>query len=837
MNRWATLPWLTAVLMAAQGVSAQSANQWRLFDATDGLAEEACASVTIGAGGTVIVRHTSTNVLSILDGYTVTNIPAPSAGNRPVYESPGGQLWSVASDGLLEFRNNGWILHRVREVAETITASPSNDIPILPVRQGRVLILLPHQLLLFEVDGFQKRNVGILRRADETSLGDFQHLRHAVDGGLWIKGVNGHAKIQGPLRSLNTNTIWTETNVIPHEFKIPEFSVPPELISNPRINAMAVGLDGVMWIATQRGLLRCAPAPWQPTSHSFGEDFETKKETEKPPIPAELAHHGTWVSSLFARNGDAWLGGTDGIAWRRKDSWKLFSSTNAVGPEHVKDFAEAPDGRIWCATTNKIWEFDGMNWLPVRGGFDRINKICAAHNGILWVATDNGLYRFVRGAWVSNGPDDGLPSFIVHSVSEDKNGQVTASTSSGRAVYNPDADLDAPETIIHMQELPASFPEGATVTLSFEGQDRWKLTRATRLLYSYRLDGREWSPFQETREISFTDLSVGRHYFQTRAMDRNGNIDRYPAQLEFLVALPWYKETRIVMILTGALVVALFFAFVAFNRHRKLLRSYAVVEEEVATRTRELELANRELLHSQKMNALGSLAAGIAHDFNNILSIIKGSAQIIEENPDNKEKVHTRIERIKSMVEQGAGIVSAMLGFSSASAEQPASCDANDVVRDTMKLLGDRFLREVEIQFESEANLPQVSVTRNLVQQILLNFIFNAAESMTEKKRIVVSTSSSTRLPDGIVLKPASSSVYVAISVRDSGCGIQPEILSRIFEPFFTTKALSTRRGTGLGLSMAYELAKKLEAGIAVESTVGQGSIFTLILPVKAQQS
>ena len=117
------------------------------------------------------------------------------------------------------------------------------------------------------------------------------------------------------------------------------------------------------------------------------------------------------------------------------------------------------------------------------------------------------------------------------------------------------------------------------------------------------------------------------------------------------------------------LAVALFFAGLAFNRHRQLLRSYAEVEEKVAQRTRELESANRQLLHSQKMNALGTLAAGIAHDFNNILSIIKGSAQIIEDNLDNPAKVSTRVNRINTVVEQGAGIVKAMLGFSRESVE------------------------------------------------------------------------------------------------------------------------------------------------------------------------
>ena len=123
------------------------------------------------------------------------------------------------------------------------------------------------------------------------------------------------------------------------------------------------------------------------------------------------------------------------------------------------------------------------------------------------------------------------------------------------------------------------FREGDVVTLAFSGRDKWKQTSPARLLFSYRLDEREWSPFQESHEIAFADLALGKHYFQVRALNRNGNLDPKPAQLEFVVALPWYRETRLVLILAGALVVALFFAGVAVNRHRLLRRSYAEVEK------------------------------------------------------------------------------------------------------------------------------------------------------------------------------------------------------------------------------------------------------------------
>jgi signal transduction histidine kinase len=157
----------------------------------------------------------------------------------------------------------------------------------------------------------------------------------------------------------------------------------------------------------------------------------------------------------------------------------------------------------------------------------------------------------------------------------------------------------------------------------------------------------------------------------------------------------------------------------------------------------------------------------------------------------------------------------------------------NDVVQDTLKLLGDRFLREVQVSFQPTPELPGVLAAKEFVQQILLNFIFNAAESMEASKQIVLSTRVISELPADLVLLPVPSARYAAVSVKDSGCGIPSENLPRIFEPFFTTKALSTRRGTGLGLSMVYELAKKLGAGLLVDSAVGRGSTFTLVLPVR----
>jgi signal transduction histidine kinase/ligand-binding sensor domain-containing protein len=553
--------------------------------------------------------------------------------------------------------------------------------------------------------------------------------------------------------------------------------------------------------------------------------------TETPPDPDAV---GTCSTLFAARNGDLWLSGDKGMAWYHENKWRTFPVSDRAVPEVVLFFTELPDGRIWCATQNELWEFNGHDWSSMHASFDHINALQCARDGSVWVADDAGVHRYFQKVWIENNREDGLPDATVHEIFEDQHGNIWAGTPHGLSRYHPEADLDPPCTFVEKpDDRELRVREGDLISLGFSGQDKWKFTSRDRLLYSYKLDYRDWSPFTETHTFSFSDLPAGRHVCQARTMDRNGNIDPKPAQFEFVVTLPWYREIRLVLIALAGALVALFFAALAFNRHRQLLRSYAEVEKKIAERTRELEAASQELLHSQKMKALGTLAAGIAHDFNNILSIIKGSAQLIEENPDNPQKIRTRVDRIKTVVEQGAGIVNAMLGFSGGAGEQPAPCDLNAVTKETLKLLGDRFLREVEVKFEPAQDLPEAWASKNFIQQILLNFIFNAAEAMTTHKQLILATQRLERLPGGLALTPPLAAGYVSVSVRDFGCGIPPENLPRIFEPFFTTKALSTRRGTGLGLSMVYELAKKMETGLAVESVVDRGSTFTLILPVR----
>ncbi len=537
---------------------------------------------------------------------------------------------------------------------------------------------------------------------------------------------------------------------------------------------------------------------------------------------------GELAFSLLSARGELWLGGTGGLGVYRDKHFQKFGPANRFLMERPISLLETADGKFWCGGENRILEYDGKKWTLVLSGTERVNALVKTREGKICVATGAGILYFSKGSWVAQGPEEGLSGSAVYDVFEDGSGRLWAGTTQGIFLLHPDADLDPPRVLA--PELEKSSANLGVVTLRCRGLDKWDQTSPERLLYSWKIDEGAWSPFTNSIVQRFTQLGAGEHRFVVRAMDRNWNESDESAPVEFSILVPWYKERRLVItsIFGGGLI--LLFAAVAINRHRRLVRSYAEVGRMVALRTQELEKANQELLHSQKMKALGTLAAGIAHDFNNILSIIKGSAQIIETHLEDKEKIRTRVNRIQTVVEQGTAIVRAMLGLSRVMPSDLQPCSLNGVVEETLKLLGDRLPRELAVRFEPAANVPPLLCSKEILQQMLVNLILNAVDATAQQGEVNLKTGQWVLPLSDVVLAPAQGERYFYVSVQDTGLGISPEVLPRIFEPFFTTKAFSTRRGTGLGLSMVYELAKQMGYGLAVESKPGSGSAFSILI-------
>jgi signal transduction histidine kinase len=561
------------------------------------------------------------------------------------------------------------------------------------------------------------------------------------------------------------------------------------------------------------------------------ETFDGRKFQWSVRLEGEFEAEDDWRFAVVESRDRIWLGTSRGL-WHWNPLGLRFEPVPGLPGGAMNTFLTGPRGRLWLGGEGRVWEYDGRTWTVLQTSLGTVRALHRGRDGALWVATSGGVACHVDGSWIEYETVEGLPRGGARDVAQDRFGQLWAATDHGLYRHYPESDVDQPRSHFLAEQTPREVSTLRPVTLAFGGRDKWDYTPADRLLFSHRLNEGPWSTFSRSNSVTFSDLSAGKHRLAVRAMDRNRNEESDPVVWEFVAFVPWYAELRLLGLATFSVLVAGLLAWLAVNRHLRLIRSHAEVERIVAERTLELESANRELLHSHKMRALGTLAAGIAHDFNNLLSIIKGSAQVIEGNLDDKEKVRTRLSRIATMVEQGTGIVRTMLGFSRASDWNERICDLNRVTTEAARLMSEQLAPGIRMECHTTEGLSPARGVPELIRQMLLNLVFNAADAMNGQGTIELRTGRLASVQAELLLAPSMAEEYVVMTVRDHGHGISPEVLPRIFEPFFSTKAFSTRRGTGLGLTMVYEIAKELGLGLQVESKVGEGASFSVILPV-----
>jgi signal transduction histidine kinase len=241
-----------------------------------------------------------------------------------------------------------------------------------------------------------------------------------------------------------------------------------------------------------------------------------------------------------------------------------------------------------------------------------------------------------------------------------------------------------------------------------------------------------------------------------------------------------------------------------------------ILRDVTATRALENEVARQResLSHVQKMEAVGRVSAGIAHDFNNQLSVIATNATAVLQSPDTDDRHRMDLEEIISAVERGRRLTSQLLAFGRKQAPKPEVVDVNEVLRHLERVLQRLVGASIVLVVRCTRRPALVRIDRLHLEQVVLALATNAADAM----------------PQGgtLVLEVARASDQVKLSVRDTGCGIAPEIIDRVFEPFFSTKG---KLGTGLGLASAYSYTQTAGASIEVHSTMGKGTEFLLRFP------
>jgi len=242
-----------------------------------------------------------------------------------------------------------------------------------------------------------------------------------------------------------------------------------------------------------------------------------------------------------------------------------------------------------------------------------------------------------------------------------------------------------------------------------------------------------------------------------------------------------------------------------------------------------------QLLHAQRLEAVGRLAGGVAHDFNNLLTGIRGYATFLLAALDADDARRSDAVEIEKAVDRAAALTRQLLAFSRRQILQPQVLDLAAVIRDLQNMLGRIIGEDVELRIRIDPVHGLVLADRGQIEQVLLNLAVNARDAMPRGGKLEITLASATiTIPDERWFGELGPGEYVVVTVTDTGHGIPENVRAHIFEPFFTTK--DAAHGTGLGLSTVYGIVRQSGGHISVYSEEGHGSTFRIYLPPVDQE-
>lgn len=236
----------------------------------------------------------------------------------------------------------------------------------------------------------------------------------------------------------------------------------------------------------------------------------------------------------------------------------------------------------------------------------------------------------------------------------------------------------------------------------------------------------------------------------------------------------------------------------------------------------------KQLLHSQKMEAIGTLAGGIAHDMNNILMAIQGNVSLIKLKTDEITPEYKRINNISDLVDSGSKLTQQILGFARGGKYKVETTDVNLILKKSCDVFC-RTRKNINVHEDYSENIWAIEADNSQIEQVLLNLFVNAYHAMPGNGDLYIKTDNCVLSKKDVSKLMGESGKYVKISVRDTGKGMSSEVMERIFEPFFTTKAMG--ECSGLGLASAYGIIKNHNGIIDVNSKPEKGTTFNIYLP------
>ncbi len=658
-------------------------------------------------------------------------------------------------------------------------------------------------------------------------------------------------------------------------------------VKNPRLWAICEDKYGIIWTASSLGGVEKLDSK---TGRFIHISLSNSNETS-----AENFLTKDFVTSMYIdRKGVLWAGTNLGSLNRLDSTTQTFITVYNQKTEtaSIWDIYEDSKNNFWLTSlfgglvlfdrtngnTKRFTEKEGM--LYSGGG-----KITEDKNGYLWIVSERGLSRMdTKNFTFSNfTAKQGLPEGIINSSPFLTNSsELLIGTATGFYSFLPDAIIPNPvspfinieavyytdsrsikdekeDTIIVDKEDKIDLPYNKNrITFQYTGVH---YSNSALNQYAYKLEGynNNWVKAGTLRTVTYNNLPPGTYTFSVKSANSDGVWDIKPATFIIIIKPPWWRTWWAYLFYVLCFIAISFFA----NRS---IRNRIIEKERIKSREKELEQAKEiekaynelkstqaQLIQSEKMASLGELTAGIAHEIQNPLNFVNNfsevNTELIEDlkaelatgNQQEAIKIADDIkdneQKINHHGKRADAIVKGMLQHSRTSSGQKEPIDINALCDEYLRLSYHGFRAKdknlptgqagfnAKIDTAFDNSIEKISTIPQDIGRVLLNLYNNAFYAVSEKKK-----NAHEDYQPNVSVQTKKINDKVEIRVKDNGNGIRQNIVDKIFQPFFTTKP--TGQGTGLGLSLSYDIIKAQGGEIKVETKEGEGAEFIIQLPV-----
>jgi signal transduction histidine kinase/AraC-like DNA-binding protein len=499
-------------------------------------------------------------------------------------------------------------------------------------------------------------------------------------------------------------------------------------------------------------------------------------------------------------NGNLWVGTrTNGLFFLNSETgkWTQHTTINGLGSNSVLSILPIADDNVWVATDRDVSHFDGRNWANnVLNEFIKVWR-----DGVSLKSSSDGSI------WINQNPGVWLRKALYGIKLKEKFYEDFKTVR-----YRPDKQSPQTEITFYMDKVT----QPGNAIISWKANDPWKGTPSNQMQYSYRFDDDEWSPYSRSTSEIFLSLQSGNRTFEVKARNRDLNIDSTPAKITFYVIPPTYEQLWFILLIFTFISVITSFIIYLYHRNK-------IIQELSETRAR--------------------LFTSISHELRTPLTLIMGPLVKILKSVEIKPELKQPLNLMERNCQRLLRLINQILDYRKIEVGQlkfePSKGDIIDFLREeylSFSALADS--KKIDYRFKTSIDKLDIWFDPDKIEKVMFNLISNAIKFTPNKKNIIVEVRHNSFKKERIVnltqLKSFKVKDWVEIIVSDTGVGIPNNLLDKVFDSFFQihdNQKLASG-GTGIGLSVAKEMIKVHLGEIKVESVVGQGTSFKVVIPI-----